>query len=136
MPQFSAASEAQIATCHPDLQRVLREAIKYLDFTVTEGHRGKAAQDAAVAAGNSKTPWPTSKHNGLPSHAVDLAPYPVDWSDSQRALERFALLAGVIHTVAQQLGVKIRWGGDWNQNWDTRDEGGFRDRPHFEIVNG
>jgi peptidoglycan L-alanyl-D-glutamate endopeptidase CwlK len=133
MPSFGAASEAQLVTCHPDLQRVLREAIKYHDFTVIEGHRGKAAQDAAVAAGNSKTPWPTSKHNATPSLAADCAPFPVDWSDTGSALERFALLAGVIHTVAQQLGVKIRWGGDWNQNWDTRDEG-FRDRPHFELV--
>ncbi|HEX7019004.1 MAG TPA: M15 family metallopeptidase [Gemmatimonadaceae bacterium] len=134
MPSFSAASERQIATLHPDLQRVLREAIKYFDFTVLEGHRGKEAQDAAVAKGASKTPWPTSKHNKLPSLAVDIAPYPVDWREELKALERFSILAGVIHTVAQQLGVNVRWGHDWNQNWDTRDENGLQDRPHFELV--
>lgn len=54
MPVFSKASKERLSTCHPDLQRVMNEAIKITDFTVLEGHRGKAAQDAAFAAGNSK----------------------------------------------------------------------------------
>jgi hypothetical protein len=124
----------QLVTCHPDLQRVLREAIKYTDFVVVEGHRGKAAQDAAYAKGFSKVRWPNGNHNSLPSRAVDLVPYPVDWSDAPKNIERFCMLAGVVLTVAQQLGVRLRWGGDWNHNADTRDEGSFRDRPHFELL--
>jgi len=134
MATFSAASEKQLATLHPDLQRVLRLAIRHFDFVVVEGHRGKEAQNAAYAKGFSKVRWPHGNHNTLPSKAVDLAPYPIDWSDRAAALERFAFMAGVVTTCAEQLGVPLRWGGDWNDNEDTRDEGAFRDRPHFELM--
>lgn len=134
MPRFGAGSLAELGTCDEDLQKVMNEAIKYFDFKVMEGHRGQQEQDAAVADGNSKTPWPTSKHNGTPSKACDCAPYPVDWTGSEAARQRFVFMAGVITTCARQLGIKIRWGGDWNQNDDTRDEPKFRDFPHFELV--
>lgn len=120
MPTLSKASFDKLSTCHPDLQRVVREAIKYVDFTVLCGHRGEAEQTAAFKAGSSKLQWPNSRHNKRPSEAVDLAPYPVDWRD----LGRFHFLAGVIAVVARQLGVDIAWGGDWAT---------FKDRPHFEL---
>lgn len=120
MPMFSNRSLQEMETLHPDLQRVLVEAIKYKDFTVLQGHREKADQDAAYSRGLSKLKWPHSRHNSKPSRAVDIAPYPVDWKDN----EAFAELAGVIKTVAAQLGIKVRWGGNWAS---------FRDRPHFEL---
>lgn len=125
MPTFSKVSLAQLGTCDARLQLVLHEAIKYVDFSVIEGHRGQAAQDKAVAAGNSKTPWPTSKHNSTPSKAVDIAPYPIDWSDGERPHLRFAHLMGVVDTCAQQLGVKLRFG----MHFKT-----LLDLPHVEIV--
>ena len=133
MPKFGSASEAQLATCDPRLVKVLREAIKYYDFSVVEGFRGKIAQNAAYAKGLSKLPWPLGNHNKSPSTAADCAPFPIDWSDREANLERFCILAGVILVVSTQLGIPIRWGGDWNQNRDTRDEN-FRDRPHFELA--
>lgn len=132
MPKFSRASLAQLATVHPDLQRVLQEAIKLVDFSVLEGHRGKAAQDAAYAKGASKVRWPNGKHNTTPSRAVDVAPYPIDWSEKSTALARFAFLSGVLHATAARLGVKIRFGWDWNRNLDPRDER-FLDWPHVEL---
>lgn len=134
MPSFSAASRKQLATLHPDLQKVLNEAIRYIDFSVVEGHRGKAAQDAAYAKGLSKLPWPRGQHNANPSRAVDLAPYPIDWSDQPKAVERFVYLAGFVMCTARRLGIPLRWGGDWTRNDDMRDEGAFRDRPHFELA--
>ena len=133
MPILSQKSLAQLATCHPDLQRVVREAIKYFDFTVIEGHRGKDAQEAAYAKGLTKVRWPNGKHNQTPSLAVDIAPYPIDWSESKKAHERFVYMAGIVMATAARMGVRLRWGGDWNQNQDMRDEG-FRDYPHFELV--
>lgn len=133
MPKFSQASLDQLATCHPDLQRIANEAIQYFDFTVLEGHRDQAKQDAAVAAGNSKTLWPQSKHNHSPSLAMDCAPYPIDWSGTPKSLERFVFMHGIFHTIAQQLGIAIRSGIDWNSNNDMRDEGSFRDYPHTEL---
>lgn len=132
MPRFSVASELQLNTCHPDLQRVLREAIKHFDFVVVEGHRGKAAQDAAYAKGFSQVRYPHGKHNSLPSRAVDIAPFPIDWSEKRAAHLRFAFMQGVVLACANQLGVKVRFGMDWNRNLDPRDET-FLDLPHVEL---
>ena len=30
------------------------------------------------------------------------------------------------------MGINLRWGGDWNQNWEVNDNK-FDDFPHFEI---
>lgn len=132
MAHFGPESEAQLATVEPALVSVCREAIKHYDFTVVEGHRGQAAQHKAFLTGASKLDWPHGNHNATPSRAVDLAPYPVDWSEGQLPHARFAILAGVMKTCADQLGVRIRWGVDWNRNWDPRDER-FLDWGHFEL---
>lgn len=133
MPRFGAASEAQLATVHPDLQRVLRKAIEVVDFSVVEGHRGQAAQEAAYAKGLSKVHYPHGKHNAVPSLAADVAPYPIDWSSRQAALERFVYVQGVIRACAHELNVRIRQGLDWDGDLDFVEER-FRDYPHVELV--
>lgn len=132
MPRFGKESERQLKTCDARLQRVLREAIKYFDFVVVEGHRGKEAQNRAFAKGLSKVKWPNGNHNATPSRAADLAPYPIDWSDGTKPHLRFALMMGVVLVCANQLGVKVRFGMDWNRNLDPRDES-FLDLPHVEL---
>jgi hypothetical protein len=118
---------------------VLNAVITVFDFSVLEGHRGQEAQERAYAKGLSKVHWPFGKHNSQPSKAVDIAPYPIDWGDgkdpqqAEAARQRFCLLAGFVLCTAQRMGIKLRWGGDWNGNLDTRDEK-FRDLGHFEIV--
>jgi peptidoglycan L-alanyl-D-glutamate endopeptidase CwlK len=129
MPRFSNLSEQRLATCDERLQRILQEAIKHVDFTVICGHRDQEEQDDAFRTGRSKARWPLSKHNRLPSVAVDVAPYPVDWQDTAR----FARLAGYIERIADEMGVQIRWGGDWDGDGRTRDER-FIDMPHIELV--
>lgn len=133
MPSFGVASEKQLTTCHPDLIKVLREAIKYFDFSVVEGFRDQEAQHKAFLAGNSKLDWPNGNHNQSPSRAADCYPYPIDYSDNPKNLERFLWMHGVIDTCAQQLGIKIRHGVDWDGDKDERDEGSFRDYPHVEL---
>lgn len=137
MPTFSAASQEKLATCDPRLQSILNEAIKYVDFVVLEGHRGKEAQDAAVAKGASKKPWPTGNHNSLPSRAVDIAPYlpvvKIDWED----LGAFGRLMGFIQCIALQQGVHLRFGMDWDGDFRSvnRDpDEGFMDAPHVELL--
>lgn len=112
------------------LQLVLNAAIKYMDFSILEGHRGKAEQDEAYRTGKSKVRFPNGKHNQVPSHAVDIAPYPLDWSDT----ERFVYFAGFIMGVAASHDVRLRWGGDWDRDTEVEDET-FRDLGHFELVN-
>ena len=132
MPRFSIHSKTQLATCDFRLVKVAERAIQIIDFKVLEGHRDKLAQDTAVANGFSKVRWPNGMHNKLPSLAMDLAPYPIDFSNRPKAVARFYLLAGVILAVADELKISLRWGGDWDGDWDLFDQN-FNDLGHFEI---
>jgi peptidoglycan L-alanyl-D-glutamate endopeptidase CwlK len=132
MAVFGAHSEAQLATCHPDLARVMRRAVQYFDFAVVEGFRNQKDQDAAYVRGDSQLKWPHGNHNHSPSFACDVAPFPIDWSASPTAIQRFVYLAGWIMMAAQVEAVGLRWGGDWNKDNDMRDEH-FRDYGHFEL---
>lgn len=129
MPSFSKISEERLATCDPRLEQLFREVVKIHDCMVLCGHRTEAEQDEALRTGKSQKAFPNSKHNSSPSLAVDVAPYPVDWKD----LKRFWHFAGVVRGVAAGLGVKVRWGGDWDRDFDLNDQQ-FNDLPHFEIA--
>lgn len=133
MPQFSQASQAKLATCDQRLQMIFNEVIQHVDCTILCGHRGKEDQDKAVAEKKSKTPWPTGKHNSTPSMAVDVAPYPIDWSSKSKVLARFYFFAGYVKSVADSMNIKVRWGGDWDSDLDFTDQN-FDDLPHFELV--
>jgi peptidoglycan L-alanyl-D-glutamate endopeptidase CwlK len=125
-----------LATVHPDLQVVMAEAIKYYDFTILEGQRSKERQEELYKEGKSKLM--NSKHLMAPSHAVDVAPFPVDFSDEPKNIHTYYYLAGVILSIAERLYIegkirsKIRWGGDWNRNKNFKDES-FNDLVHFEL---
>jgi len=112
MPAFSNISKQRLAECDPRLQQLFNEIIKTYDCTILVGHRGQAEQDQAVHDGKSQTPWPTSKHNSQPSMAVDACPYPVDWNN----IDNFIFFAGYVLATADRLGIKIRWGGNWDQS--------------------
>ena len=128
MPQFSISSNDRLQQCHPDLRDLFRTVVTEYDCTVLVGHRSKADQTKAFKGGNSKVQWPDSKHNEMPSMAVDCAPYPIDWNDKYR----FAHFAGYVQGVAERLGIKIRWGGDWDSDFDFKDQM-FNDLVHFEL---
>ena len=129
MPKFGSKSLEKLSTCDKRLQLVFNEVIKTVDCSVLEGHRGKARQNALYFEGKSKVKYPKGRHNANPSRAVDVVPYPVDWDDR----ERFHLFAGFVIGTASQLGIKLRWGGDWNINWFV-DDNKFDDFPHFELI--
>ena len=42
------------------------------------------------------------------------------------------LFAGFVMGIATGMGIDIRWGGDWNQNDQVKDNK-FDDLPHFEV---
>lgn len=132
MFKLSAESLVQYNTLHPDLQLLLTEAIKYYDFKIIEGFRGKVKQEKAFKSGNSKARWLESLHNHKPSRAVDIAPWPIDWSDNPKAIQRFVFMQGIIFILAKQLKIEIRQGLDWDSDNDMRDEK-FRDYPHIEL---
>lgn len=129
MAQFGSRSLAHLRTLDPRLQSILNEVIKYYDFSILCGHRGQKEQDKAFAEGKSKVRWPNSKHNSLPSKAVDIAPYPIDWNDEVR----FARLMGHVERVAYEQGYRVRFGLDFDgDGWSTDER--FLDFPHVELV--
>ena len=144
MPKFSRASQQRLDTVHPDLQAVLNEAIKYVDFSVVEGYRTQADQERLYAEGKTKTLKSKhfltfcAEHGGSFSYAVDIVPYfaskpHTDFNDR----EEFCLLAGIILGIAYELKQAgkirsdIRWGGKWNK--ERIKDNSFFDGPHFEI---
>ena len=129
MPTLSEGRGGNLSLVDIRLRGVIEQAIEIVDFSVLEGYRGPDRQDEMFRTGQSKLQWPDSKHNSLPSLAVDIAPYPIDWEDT----ERFVFLAGVVFTIAIQNGIDLRWGGDWDGDGFMRDET-FRDYVHFELL--
>ena len=128
MPRFGKRSKQRLSTCDERLQEVFNEVIKYVDCSVLEGHRGKERQNQLYKAGKTKVTYPKGRHNARHSLAVDVAPYPIDWNDR----ERFTLFAGFVIGMANRMGYTLRWGGDWNMNFEVNDNK-FDDFPHFEI---
>lgn len=129
MPKFGTNSAVQLATCHPDLQRLFNEVVKHWDCTVIEGKRSIEQERVYIESGASHTT--NSKHvtGDKPSLAADVAPYPVKWKD----WNRFYAFAGFVLGTATQLGIKIRWGGDWDSDRDFSDQH-FNDLVHFELA--
>lgn len=127
--RYSSASEERLASCHPVLQEIFREAIKHCDITIISGRRDRDEQDELFRTGKSQLRFPESKHNASPSRAIDAAPYPIDWKDRERA----TLFAGFILGLARARGVTLRWGGDWDRDWQVNDNN-FDDLWHFELV--
>lgn len=129
MPKLSQKSIERLASCHSDLRLLFSEVAKHYDITILCGHRNKEEQDEAFRSGKSKIQWPNGKHNSFPSLAVDVVPYPIDWNDKIR----FYHFAGFVRGIAARLDMKIRWGGDWDGDFDFKDQN-FFDLPHFELV--
>lgn len=132
-------SRERLQGVHPKLVEVVEMAIELTkqDFMVLEGVRTPARQAELYAQGRTKpgqkVTWtlksnhfinPTTGHG----HAVDLVPFPVDWSHKKLDVVSKAMFAA-----ADTLGVQIRWGKDWNRN-GVSGEKGESDSPHFELV--
>lgn len=126
MPRFSKISKERLATCHPDLQTVCNELIKQYDFSVLEGRRGQCEQDEAYRKGKSQVKYPYSAHNKIPSLAVDIAPYPIDWDNISRFNEmiiRFDTIANMLRAEGV-ISSEFVYGGHWKS---------LKDWPHIEI---
>jgi hypothetical protein len=120
---LSDVSKRRLVGVHPDLVRVVEQAIKLTtqDFRVIEGLRTKERQRYLVDKGASKTM--NSRH--ITGHAVDLAPIingAVSWD-----WKYFYPIAEAMKQAARIVGVPVEWGGDWEK---------FRDGPHWQLPRG
>ena len=125
MPKFGKRSKERLKSVDAKLVNVLNEVVKYFDITIIEGKRSQERQNELVAQGKSKTKF--GKH--VLGKAVDIAPYPIDFE----CRDDFHYLGGFVLGIAAKMGVKVRWGGDWNMNFEV-DDNKFDDFPHFEIL--
>ena len=130
MAKFGRKSKERLATCDERLQKVFNEVIKVVDCSILEGHRDEERQNKLFKEGKTKVTYPKGRHNASPSLAVDVVPYPIDWHDR----ERFHLFSGFVLGLARGMGITLRWGGDWNMNFEV-DDNKFDDFPHFELRN-
>lgn len=139
MAQFGKRSLESLKGVHPNLVKVMQEAIKNtpVDFTITDGGRTTAQQQALYAQGRTKPGGRVTNADGVKNksnhqaksdgyyHAVDLYPYidgKIDFNDEHGKLKE---IAAHIQYTARLLGVKIGWGGSWKGSWD---------KPHFELL--
>jgi peptidoglycan L-alanyl-D-glutamate endopeptidase CwlK len=127
--KYGKKSLERRATIHSDLQRLLDEVLKFYDFSIICGHRTNEEQNKLFDDNKTTKRGGESKHNHLPSLAVDIAPYPIDWRD----LHRFYHFIGYVKATADRLGIKIRCGADWDGDNDFKDQT-FNDLNHIELI--
>ena len=119
---YGLRSLGRLRGVHSDLVLVCIRALQLceLDLTIVEGLRDEATQRRYVADGKSKTM--NSKH--LVGRAVDIAPLSpaggVEWDNASH----WSMVESAMKQAATELGVKIKWGGDWKT---------FVDKPHWEL---
>ena len=144
--KFGKLSRAVRATLHPKLIELLDYAIQRVDFSQLRGIRDVAQQEWNVARNLSKTM--NSRHlpgGGHPdfmdyepdypdrSYAVDLAPF-VNGAVSFEERE-VSFLQGYLLCAADELGIIIRQGLDWDSDFNQR-EHPFWDAVHVELPRG
>lgn len=138
MYKFGSRSLKNLEGIHPDLVKVMKEAIKESpsDFTITDGVRTTAQQQALYAKGRTTAGSKVTNVDGVKSksnhqvksdgygYAVDLYAYyngSVQVNDDKTIINK---IAPHIKATAKKLGITIQWGGDWTS---------FKDYPHFEL---
>lgn len=133
---FGITSLKRLSTCDPRLSAVLLLAIDRspIDFGIAEGHRSLERQKELFDEGKSKVDGVTrkGKHNYTPSQAVDVYAFingRASWEGSS-----LLFIAGVIFSCASELGLRLRWGGNWDQDGEIVTDQKFQDFPHFEIL--
>lgn len=148
--------DAKLKGVHPDLAVVVRRAseITTTPFRVIEGVRSKERCYELYGKGRSaskcrakgvpskyakpslsKVTWLSnplnSKHckqrDGY-GHAVDLFPAPYSWDN----VEPFEEVAKAMYQASTELGVDIKWGGNWDNDGRWHERGEY-DNPHFQI---
>lgn len=116
MYQLGRKSLRELEGVHPDLVAVVQRAIEITeqDFTVFDGFRTEAEQRQNIRNGVS---W-TMKSKHLPQAsaggmvtAVDLVP----WIEGRPVWSwlHIYIIAEAMRQAAQELGVRLRWGGTW-----------------------
>lgn len=137
MPTFGARSKACLEQAHPQLVEIAYKIIPFYDFAVLESHRTRKQHEAFLKKKLSKVPYEQSKHSTLPSKAVHFVPWPIPggdtWGKEWKDRVKFYELAALVRYEAKRAGYNVRWGGDWDGDYDYKDQT-FDDLAHFELI--
>lgn len=130
--KFSKKSLERLEGVHPYLVDLCFKVLQHWDCTVIYGRRSVAEQQRLFQEGLSQTmnSWHLEQPDGY-VYAVDLAPYPIDWNDTNR----FYYFAGIVNALAKETlpdGYYLRWGGNWDGDEELDDQK-FMDLVHFEL---
>ena len=140
MPRFSINSKNKLKSCREELQILFNSIILDFDCTIIEGHRSIERQIRLFDLGKSKLKL--GKHNKNPSEGIDVGPYisgrGIPWPDKKnktyiKDLALFYYFSGWVMSRAKNLNILIRWGGDWDRDFDLTDQT-FDDLVHFELI--
>lgn len=134
---WGESSKRKLNECDIRLRLVMNLVIKWssCDMTVITGHRPTDEQYRKFIAGQSKIDGRTKlgKHNYFPSKAIDVAPY-INGKAlfDNNSIFYYTYIAGLIEAAANIIGVKIRWGGNFDRDGEIGEQS-FDDWGHFEI---
>ncbi|MEM8035353.1 M15 family metallopeptidase [Morganella morganii] len=130
--KFSQRSENNLRGVNPVLVQIIRRALELspVDFAVIEGLRTPEKQAEYVSKGSSQTR--NSRH--LTGHAVDILPSAMkpgmDWNENAHLFEP---ILQAIKQAADELGVILRFGKNWQSDPSLPVQTRFPDYPHVEI---
>ena len=133
MNGLSQKDRQKLIKADDKLQLLVFEVSTQMNIIVIEAHRSVERQAKLYAEGKTKVKH--SKHNYIPSRAIDIAPYYkngnkiVPWDDHRP----FYFLGGLMMRSAKLHNIKLRWGGDWDSDTDFADQT-YNDLVHYELI--
>ena len=133
--KFSKVSKERLETTSPIIQKIMNEALStsMLDFGIPHygGKRTTLEQQKLFAKKASKCDGVKRKSYHQSGNAVDIFCY-VNGAVTYDQRYYFMLAHHILIT-ARRLGhSNLRWGGDWDKDWDFDDQK-FNDLCHFEL---
>ena len=137
MYKFGQRSIDSLKGVHPKLTILMGVSLmdSPCDFTITDGVRTTAQQQALYAQGRTKPGNIVTNCDGVTNksnhqvkadgqgYAVDLYPY-YNGAVQMNGVEKLKQIAAHIKATAKTLGYTIEWGGDFTS---------LKDYPHFEL---
>lgn len=139
--KYGRHSRSVLMTLHPTLRTLTHAVLEYRNHKLLRGVRDVDEQRGYVEAGLSKTMdsrhlpggglEPTAPEYPELSYAVDLAPF--HHGNVSYEKREVAYFMGYVQAKADDLGITIRWGGDWDSDVDQA-EHTFWDGVHIELV--
>ena len=137
--KWGPSSLRRRSTVHPLLRVVFDIVLRSHDCAYMCGLRLADAQRVAYLAGNSTKLFPESRHNrsillDRPdlSDAADVAPC-IDGTISS-TIEHCVFFAGRVMQVAENSGIELRWGGNWDRDQIVITDQKFQDLWHYEVM--